>query len=232
LVEKEMSEEDWSWIPDWVLFDVIGGAPEIHPSVKFIPVCDEPWDCSKTFIGNRVKIDAGAVIYGGVHIGNDSVIGHNTILRPRVKVGIHCLITNGCILTEDVTVGNHVAIHHLSHLAQQMYVEDYVFIGPNLITSNENDIPYYRKGYVGRGKKKHFHAPIICYGARIAGGVRILPNVIIRNYAFVGVGAVVTKDVEQYAVVYGVPAKVHRYLDRKKEKIIPCKIDHGELPWK
>lgn len=209
-------------IPKWV---AVGNGVTIHPSVLFWP-----YENKETIIGKRVRIDSGSVIYGGVEIGNDTVIGHHTLIRPNCKVGVHSLITNFCVLPGSVTIGNHVAIHHYCQVAQKSVVEDYAFIAPGLISANDNKIIYYRPEYGGRGSEKHMKllkGIRIKYGAKIGGGVRIRANVTIGRQAVVGMGAVVTKDVPDYAKVMGVPARIKGYIDPKDDIIVPCKQDHS-----
>ena len=181
----------------------------------------------KTIIGKRVHLDAYTIIYDDVEIGNDTIIGHHTVIRQNTKIGVHCLITNLCVLAGNLIIGNHVRINHYCHITQKSIIEDYVFIGQGFISSNDNKIIFFRKEDKGLGKNLFQMSGIkIKYGARIAGGVRILPNVIIGKHALVGMGAIVTKDVPDYAVVFGIPTKIKRFICPEDDVIIKCKINH------
>jgi len=206
-------------IPDWVKFKVFPF--EIHENVTFIPFEDK-----ETVIGERVKIDSGAVIYGGVEIDNDTIIGHHTVIRPNSRIGYHTLITNHCNISGSLEIGNHVRINQLCQICQKSKIEDYVFIGQGFLSGNDN-IPYYRRGHRPMGQNlDRMYGPTIKYGARIGLGVRVLPAVTIGRQALIGAGAVVTKDIPDFAIAYGIPAKVVRYINPHLDRIIECKINH------
>jgi len=205
-------------MPDWV---AIGEGAEIHPSVVFVPHRNE-----RAIIGKRVKIDSGAVIYGGVAIANDSIIGHNTVVRFGTKIGLHSTVANLCMLEGNTTIGHHTLVHSNNHLGQKTTIGNYVFMAPLCVTTNDPDLLYYRKGYSKAGDHwKLLNGPTIRDGARIAVGAIIFPNVTVGKQSVVGAGAVVTKDVPDLVVVYGAPAKVIRVVEG--DEIILCEKDHS-----
>jgi len=207
-------------IPDWV---IVGEEAQIHPSVIFVP-----YNNKKTIIGKRVKIDSGTVIYGGVEIGNDSIIGHNTVIRFNTKIGIHSIVANLCMLEGNISIGNHTLIHSNNHIGQKTSIGNYVFMAPLCVTTNDPKMYYYRKEYSQNGEHwKLLKGPIIKDGVRIAVGVIIFPGIIIGKHSVLGAGAVITKDVPDYAIVFGVPARIKRYIDPKDDIIIKCKKNHS-----
>jgi len=174
-----------------------------------------------------VKIDSGAVIYGGVEIGVDSLIGHNTVIRFNTRIGIHSRVANLCMVEGDVKIGDHTLIHSNNHIGQKTVIGDYVFMAPLCVTTNDPEMFYYRKGYTQTGKHHELLQGVhIKNGVRIAVGVIIFPSLTIGNHAILGAGAVVTKDIPDYAVAFGVPAEIKRYIDPETDIIMECTRNH------
>jgi acetyltransferase-like isoleucine patch superfamily enzyme len=202
---------------------MFGEGSQIHSSVIFVP-----YKGQRTVIGKRVKIDSGTVIYGGVEIGNDSIVGHNTIIRFNTRIGVHSTVANLCMLEGNITIGHHTLIHSNNHLGQKTSVGNYVFMAPLCVTTNDPNLYYYRKEYSQTGEHwELLKGPEIGDGARIAVGVIIFPRVKIGKQSVLGAGAVVTKDVPDYSLAYGVPAKVRECIDPKQDVIVECKKDHS-----
>ena len=158
--------------------------------------------------------------FGCVSVGEGSIIGcHATIytdvvLQSRVLVGDLASIREGCRIGEGVVLGRGVMalancsigpfsrIQDQAHLVGDMVVEEHVFMGMGVITTNDNDVYLSRFGIQGKPQR----APIVRRLAVIGSAATILPNVEIGEGALVGAGAVVTKDVPAWAIVTGVPA--------------------------
>lgn len=206
--------------PHWV---VVGEGAQIHPSVVFVPYKNET-----AIIGKRTRIDSGAVVHGGVEIGNDSIIGHNTIVRFNTKIGVHSIVANLCMLEGNIVIGHHTLIHSNNHLGQKTAMGNYVFMAPLCVTTNDPEMYYYRSEYSQSGEHwKLLKGPVIADGARIAVGVIVFPGITIGKQSVLGAGAVVTKNVPDYAVVHGVPARIRGYVDPEKDKIVQCKKNHS-----
>lgn len=199
-------------IPDWVK---VGEDSKIATEAIFVP-----HEALSTVIGKRCKIDGGAVIYGGVSIGNDVVVGHNTVIRWGVTIGNHTVISNLVMIEGNAKIGSHVDITAQCHITQHSEIEDYVFVAPMLVSTNDKRMAYRRQGH-----GQNLRGVTIRYGARIAPHVVILPGVTIGRQAVVGAGAVVTKDVPDGVVVYGVPARVIRAVEN--DHLILCEKDHS-----
>jgi acetyltransferase-like isoleucine patch superfamily enzyme len=207
-------------IPPWLEIDE---GTLIHPSVVFVPHNDE-----KSYIGKRVRIESGSVIYGGVRIANDSAVGHNSIIRFGTIIGVHSVIANLCMLEGNISIGDHTLIHSNNHLGQKTRVGNYVFIAPLCVTTNDPKMYYYRKEYSKTGEHwKLLNGPTIKDGARIAVGVIIFPGVSIGRHAILGAGSIITKDVPDYAVVHGEPSRVQRFINPQDEMIVKCDKDHS-----
>lgn len=158
---------------------------------------------NKTEIGENVLIRPNNVIYTGCQIGHNSTLSHNIIMRELSVIGHNTSL--GCLIKCEgyMTIGNFCSIHAMNLLSSFMTIEDYVFIGPCTTTINDFRMYYKREAIKGEVK-----GPTIKFGARIASSVTIMPGVVVGREAVVGAGAVVTKDVPDFKIVYGVPARI------------------------
>ena len=121
-----------------------------------------------------------------------------------MTVGDDVVIGRGSLVENDTTIGASTKIQADAYITAYSTLEDNVFIAPCVVTTNEN--------FMGRTEKRHdlIKGPTIRRGARIGGGAVLLPGIEIGEEAFVGAGAVVTKDVQPRMLVVGNPARVMR----------------------
>jgi len=132
-------------------------------------------------------------IWAFSHIMKDAIIGSNC------NIGEHCFIENGVIVGDDVTIKNGIS------LWDGVVIEDNAFLGPNSVFTNDMR---------PRSKSHDFTVlkTIIRKGATIGANSTIICGIEIGKYSFIGAGAVVTKNVPDYTLVYGNPAKKHGYV--------------------
>lgn len=141
------------------------------------------------FIDDGVQIDEGTKIWYYSHILKGSKIGKNCIIGQNVAMG------------PDVIIGNKCKIQNNVSLYKGVILEDEVFCGPSCVFTNV----YNPRAFIER--KKEFRQTLVKRGATIGANATIVCGVTIGKYAMIGAGAVVKKDVPDYAVVVGVPAK-------------------------
>ncbi|MFH1613014.1 MAG: acyltransferase [bacterium] len=152
----------------------------------------------ETMIGENSIIRKGTIIYESTLIGKNFETGHNVVIREENQIGDNVNIWNNSVIDYGCKIGNDVKIHCNCYIAQYTEIENNVFIAPG--TTIANDLhPICTKCMKG---------PIIKKGAKIGVNVTILPHVIIGEYALIGAGTVVTKDIPDYAIAYGNPSKI------------------------
>jgi len=191
---------------------IIGDGTEIFPGTyigkipKRIPVMSRPISFKdEVIIGNNCRIGPYAIIYKDVIIGNDVLIGDFASIRENTKIGNNTLISRHVSINYEASIGNNVEIMDCTHITGNCIIEDNVFIGIHVDTTNDNNLflRQYKPSDIG---------PHICEGASIGAGAILLPGIKIGKNAFVAAGAVVTKDVPEYALVMGIPAVVKKYI--------------------
>jgi acetyltransferase-like isoleucine patch superfamily enzyme len=161
-------------------------------------------DLPPTEIGDGTIVSTGAVVFAGSRIGARVILGDQSCVRERVVVGDEVVIGRGSLVENDTTIGAMTKIQAEAYITAYSTLEEHVFVAPCVVTTNDN--------FMGRTERRHelIKGPTIRRGARIGGGAILLPGVEIGEEAFVGAGAVVTKNVESRMVVVGNPARVMR----------------------
>jgi acetyltransferase-like isoleucine patch superfamily enzyme len=157
-----------------------------------------------TEIGDGTIVSAGAIVFAGSRIGARVVLGDQSCVRERVTIGDDVVLGRGSLVENDTTVGALTRIQAEAYITAYSTLEEEVFIAPCVVTTNDN--------FMGRTERRHelIAGPTIRRRARVGGGAILCPGVEIGEEAFVGAGAVVTKDVPPRVIVVGNPARVLR----------------------
>ena len=166
-------------------------------------------------IGGGANIRSGTVVYVGTTIGRGLQTGHNVVIREENVIGDNVGIWSNTVIDYGCRIGNNVKIHNNVYVAQFTKIGDDAFLAPGVSIANDMR-PLC-------AECTHAGGPTIKRGARIGVNVTILPRVTVGEYALVGAGSVVTKDVPPYAVVYGNPAREAMSVDD-----IDCPLHPGE----
>jgi acetyltransferase-like isoleucine patch superfamily enzyme len=158
-------------------------------------------------IGDGTIVSTGAVVFAGSRIGKRVILGDQSCVRERVTIGDDVVLGRGSLIENDTAVGPLTKIQAGAYVTAYSILEERVFIAPCVVTTNDN--------FMGRTERRHelIKGPTIRRGARIGGGAVLCPAVEIGEEAFVGAGAVVTKDVAPRTVVVGNPARVLRAVE-------------------
>jgi len=138
------------------------------------------------------------------YVGEGTRIWAFAHILKDARIGKNCNICDHTFIEGDVVVGNNVTIKSGVYLWDGLRIEDNVFIGPNATFTN--DIRPRSRVHPSEFMKTHVRK-----GASIGANATILCGITIGQWAVIGAGSVVTKDVPDYALIYGVPAKVRGY---------------------
>jgi acetyltransferase-like isoleucine patch superfamily enzyme len=155
-------------------------------------------------IGDGTVISTGAIVFAGSTVGANCIVGDQSCIRERVRMADDCVLGRGSLIENDTTVGTGTRIQAEAYITAYSTLEEDVFIAPCVVTTNDN--------FMGRTERRRelMKGPTIRRSARVGGGAVICPGVEIGTEAFVGAGAVVTKDVPPRKLVVGSPARVVR----------------------
>ena len=159
---------------------------------------------SSSFIDENVKIGENTKIWHYSHVQSGVVIGKQCSLGQNVNIG------------NNVKIGNYVKIQNNVSVYEGVELEDYVFCGPSMVFTN---IKLPRSEFPQKGTK-YYSKTLVKKSASIGANATIICGVTIGEYAMIGSGAVVTKDVPSYALVVGNPGKVIGRVDKKGNQII------------
>jgi len=155
-------------------------------------------------LGAGCAVAAGAVLAAGSVLGERCVVGDLASVRERCSIGEQVVIGRGVSVENDCTIGAFTKIQTNAYITAHSVLEEHVFIAPCVVTTNDN--------FMGRTEKRHalIKGAVVRRGARVGGGSVLLPGIEIGEEAFVGAGAVVTRDVAPRQLVVGNPARVLR----------------------
>lgn len=146
-------------------------------------------------------VHSSSFIEQGAEIGDGTHVWHFCHIMPGVKVGQHCNIGQNVFIASGVVLGNNVKVQNNVSLYTGVTCEDDVFLGPSCVFTN---VINPRSAVV---RKEQYRTTRLGKGATIGANATILCGITIGAYAFVGAGAVVTKDVPPYALVVGNPSR-------------------------
>lgn len=150
----------------------------------------------KTSIGMNSLIRSHSIIYAGSHFGSHFSTGHRVTIREKTRMGDHCRVGTLCDLQGDLVFGDYCSLHSNVHIGQKSKIGNYVFIFPYVVFTNDPTPP-----------SEICIGPSVGDYSLIATGSLLMPGVKIGKQCLVGAGAVVTKDVEDYSLMLGTPAK-------------------------
>jgi acetyltransferase-like isoleucine patch superfamily enzyme len=155
-------------------------------------------------IGDGTVVSTGAIEIAGARVGAGCILGDQSCVRERVSIADDVVVGRGSLVENDTTIGSGTRIQADAYVTAYATLEENVFIAPCVVTTNDN--------FMGRTEERKalMKGPTIRRGARIGGGAILCPGVEVGEEAFVGAGAVVTKDVPARKVVVGNPARVLR----------------------
>lgn len=150
---------------------------------------------------DNIQIDETAVIDEACKIGKGTKIWHFSHIMNNCVIGENCNIGQNVVISPDVILGNNVKVQNNVSIYTGVICEDDVFLGPSMVFTN---ISNPRSAVI---RNDSYTKTLVKKGATIGANATIICGNTIGKYAFIGAGAVVTKDVMAYALVIGNPAK-------------------------
>lgn len=170
-------------------------------------------ECGPAVIGDNSVIRAGTIIYGDVITGDHFQTGHNSIIREESSFGRYALVGSGSVIDGNVVIGDFAKIESNCYICTHVTIGTRVFIGPNVVFTNDKYPLKNRDGYKPVG-------PVIEDLVTIGAGSLLLPGVTIGKGSFVAAGSVVTKDAPPMTLVRGNPGKFYALPEHLQEKNI------------
>lgn len=165
-----------------------------------------------------VNIHPSAIVDDGATIGDGSRVWHFAHVCGGAKIGEKCSLGQNVFVGNDVVIGNNVKIQNNVSVYDAVTIEDDVFCGPSMVFTNV----YNPRSAVTR--KDEYRKTLIKRGATLGANSTIVCGTTVGQYAFVGAGAVINKDVPDFALMVGVPAKQIGWMSRFGEKLdLPLK---------
>lgn len=146
-----------------------------------------------------------AIVEEGARIGEGTRIWHFVHVRKGAKIGKNCNIGKGVYIDVNVEIGNNVKIQNFVSVYRGVKIEDDVFIGPHATFTND----LYPRSF---NENWELVPTLVKKGASIGANATIVCGITIGEYAMIGAGAVVTKDVPPFGLVYGNPARLRGFV--------------------
>jgi UDP-2-acetamido-3-amino-2,3-dideoxy-glucuronate N-acetyltransferase len=154
-----------------------------------------------------------AIIDPGATIGDGTRIWHWVHICAGAVIGQNCSFGQNVFVGNKVTIGNQVKVQNNVSIYDNVTLEDEVFCGPSMVFTNV----YNPRSGVSR--KDQYRDTLVKKGATLGANCTIVCGITIGQYAFIGAGAVINKDVPDYALMVGVPAKQIGWMSRYGEKL-------------
>jgi len=146
-------------------------------------------------------VHESSYIEDNVTIGNNTRIWHFSHILSGSNIGTNCSFGQNCVIGPKVNIGNCVKVQNNISIYEGVEIEDDVFLGPSMVFTNVIN----PRAFISR--KEEFKKTLLKHGSSVGANATIVCGITIGEYAMIGSGAVVNKDVKPYALMVGVPAR-------------------------
>ena len=164
---------------------------------------------------NKFFIHKSSYVDDGVKIGAGTKVWHFTHIQSGASIGTNSTIGQNVNISNNVIIGNNVKIQNNVSVYEGVELEDYVFCGPSMVFTN---IVLPRSEFPQKGKN-FYKKTIVKKSATIGANATIICGITIGRYALIGAGSTITKDVPDFALVYGNPGKFICWVDKKGRRL-------------
>ena len=164
---------------------------------------------------NKHFIHESAYVDDQVEIGDGTKVWHFSHIQSGSKIGKNCVFGQNVNVGNNVTIGNYCKVQNNVSIYEGVELEDYVFCGPSMVFTNISEP---RVEFPQRGSEFYLKT-VVKYGSSIGANATIVCGHDVGRFAFIAAGAVVTKDVPDYALMAGVPAKRIGWMSRHGAKL-------------
>ncbi|MDE2614263.1 MAG: N-acetyltransferase [Burkholderiales bacterium] len=169
-------------------------------------------------------VHPSAIVDEGARIGEGTRVWHWVHVSAGARIGARCALGQGVYVGNDVVIGDNVRIQNNVSVYDAVTLEDDVFCGPSMVFTNVHN----PRSAVPR--KDEYRRTLVRRGATLGANCTVVCGHTIGEYAFVGAGAVVSRDVPAYALVVGVPARRIGWMSRHGERLaLPARADGKPL---
>ncbi|MFC0117862.1 acyltransferase [Pseudoalteromonas xiamenensis] len=158
-------------------------------------------------------VHPSAIVDEGAQIGENTRVWHFVHVCGGAKIGSGCSLGQNVFVGNRVTIGNNVKVQNNVSIYDNVFVEDDVFCGPSMVFTNV----YNPRSFIER--KTEYRDTFVKRGATLGANCTIVCGVTIGEYALVGAGAVINKDVKPFALMVGVPAKQIGWISKYGEQL-------------
>jgi UDP-2-acetamido-3-amino-2,3-dideoxy-glucuronate N-acetyltransferase len=167
-------------------------------------------------------VHPSAIVDAGAQLGDGTQVWHFAHVCAGAKIGAGCSLGQGVYVGNDVHIGNNVKIQNNVSVYDAVTLEDDVFCGPSMVFTNV----FNPRSAVPR--KAEYRRTLVKRGATLGANCTVVCGVTVGEFAFVGAGAVVSRDVPAYALVVGVPARRIGWMSRHGERLALPVMGQGE----
>lgn len=171
------------------------------------------------WLTKNVKVHESAFVDEPCEIGPGSRIWHFSHVLPGVRMGRNCILGQNCHVANDVVIGDNVKLQNNVSVYTGTVIEDDVFLGPSCVLTNVTN----PRSQVNRHEL--YEKTLLRRGATVGANATIVCGITLGRYCFVAAGSVVTKDVPDYALVIGNPARQKGWMSRHGHRLGPADKD-------